>query len=203
MEIELSHYIGSIFSHVLKVVGIERLQRKHPLKQLHLSETMRFNQHFNGCCRTIYDFERLSSYPSGPKGRRFKSCHLDQKTAGNLRISGFFLCILHKSVSLVPFSYNYFATFENVPKGRNVQDIVILQDSTTTSCIFVFSTFWPHAKGFDHNFLTTIESGSHEESFPAAAALCINYLTITVTAPVAISSIIPSLREKYSLSPSP
>ena len=31
-----------------------------------------------------------SAFGSGPKGRRFKSCHLDQKTAGNLRISGSF-----------------------------------------------------------------------------------------------------------------
>ena len=34
---------------------------------------------------------------------RIQSCHLDQKTAGNLRISGFFLCNLHKDVSLAPF----------------------------------------------------------------------------------------------------
>jgi len=74
---------------------------------------------------------------SGPKGRRFKSCHLDQKTAGNFRISGFFLCNLHKGVSLVPFPCNYFATFQNVPKGRKYQYVVVLQFSSTTYCIFI------------------------------------------------------------------
>ena len=49
------------------------------MKQLNLSETMLYNQHFNGCCRTILDYTGLSSFPSGPKGRRFKSCHLDQQ----------------------------------------------------------------------------------------------------------------------------
>ena len=68
-----------------------------------------------------------SAFGSGPKGRRFKSCHLDQKTAGNLRISGFFLCNLHKDVSLVPFPCNYFATFPNVPKSRKHQYVVVLQ----------------------------------------------------------------------------
>ena len=82
-----------------------------------------------------------SAFGSGPKGRRFKSCHLDQKTAGNLRISGFFLCNLHKNVSLVPFPCNYFATFQNVPKGRKHQYIVVLQLSTTTYCIFLQVTF--------------------------------------------------------------
>ena len=77
-----------------------------------------------------------SAFGSGPKGRRFKSCHLDQKTAGNLRISGFFLCNLHKDVSLVPFPCNYFATFQNVPKGRKHQYIVDLQFTDTTYCIF-------------------------------------------------------------------
>ena len=77
-----------------------------------------------------------SAFGSGPKGRRFKSCHLDQKTAGNLRISGFFLCNLHKDVSLVPFPCNYFATFQNVPKGRKHQYIVDLQFADTTYCIF-------------------------------------------------------------------
>ena len=77
-----------------------------------------------------------SAFGSGPKGRRFKSCHLDQKTAGNLRISGFFLCNLHKDVSLVPFPCNYFATFLNVPKGRKDQYIVDLQFLDTTYCIF-------------------------------------------------------------------
>ena len=79
---------------------------------------------------------------SGPKGRRFKSCHLDQKTAGNLRISGFFLCNLHKDVSLAPFPCNYFATFQNVPKGRKDQHVVVLQFLTTTYCIFLQVTFW-------------------------------------------------------------
>ena len=73
---------------------------------------------------------------SGPKGRRFKSCHLDQKTAGNLRISGFFLCNLHKGVSLVPFPCNYFATFPNVPKGRKDQYVVVLQFLTTIYSYF-------------------------------------------------------------------
>ena len=67
---------------------------------------------------------------------QFKSCHLDQKTAGNLRISGFFLCNLHKDVSLAPFPCNYFATFQNVPKGRKHQYIVDLQFPDTTYCIF-------------------------------------------------------------------
>ena len=77
-----------------------------------------------------------SAFGSGPKGRRFKSCHLDQKTAGNLRISGFFLCNLHKDVSLVPFPCNYFTTFQNVPKGRKYRYIVDLQFPDTTYCIF-------------------------------------------------------------------
>ena len=77
-----------------------------------------------------------SAFGSGPKGRRFKSCHLDQKMAGNLRISGFFLCNLHKGMSLVPFHCNYFATFQNVPKGRKHQYIVDLQFPDTTYCIF-------------------------------------------------------------------
>ena len=55
---------------------------------------------------------------------------------GNLRISGFFLCNLHKDVSLAPFPYNYFATFQNVPKGRKYQYVVDLQFQTTTYCIF-------------------------------------------------------------------
>ena len=67
---------------------------------------------------------------------RIQSCHLDQKTAGNLRISGFFLCNLHKCVSLVPFPCNYFATFQNVPKGRKHQYTVDLQFPDTTYCIF-------------------------------------------------------------------
>ena len=50
-----------------------------------------------------------------------------KKTAGNLRISGFFLCNLHKDVSLVPFPCNYFATFPNVPKSRKHQYVVVLQ----------------------------------------------------------------------------
>ena len=67
---------------------------------------------------------------------RIQSCHLDQKAAGNLRISGFFLCNLHKCVSLVPFPCNYCAIFQNVPKGRKHQYIVDLQFPDTTYCIF-------------------------------------------------------------------
>ena len=78
-----------------------------------------------------------SAFGSGPKGRRFKSCHLDQKMAGNLRISGFILCNLHKYVSLVPFPCNCFATFQNIPKGRKYQYIVGLRFPDTTYCIFL------------------------------------------------------------------
>ena len=66
----------------------------------------------------------------------------EPKTAGNLRISGFFLCNLHKDVSLAPFPCNYFATFQNVPKGRKDQHVVVLQFLTTTYCIFLQVTFW-------------------------------------------------------------
>ena len=94
--------------------------------------------HATGSPRIPYlqGFSNFRRLASGPKGRRFKSCHLDQKTAGNLRISGFFLCNLHKYVSLVPFPCNYFATFQNVPKGRKHQYIVNLQFPDTTYCIF-------------------------------------------------------------------
>ena len=71
-----------------------------------------------------------------PNVVQFESSHFDQKTAGNLRISGFFLCNLYKYVSLVPFHCNYFATFPNVPKGRKHQYIVDLQFPDTTYCIF-------------------------------------------------------------------
>ena len=53
---------------------------------------------------------------SGPKGRRFKSCHLDQKTAGNLWFSGSFLFILYKAPSLALFSCNGCATLGKGPK---------------------------------------------------------------------------------------
>ena len=53
---------------------------------------------------------------SGPKGRRFKSCHLDQKKAGNRKVSGSFLSLLHKTPSLALFSCNECATMRKGPK---------------------------------------------------------------------------------------
>ncbi len=52
----------------------------------------------------------LSHSGSGPKGRRFKSCHLDQKVALKSLISGLFFCILYKWCENRSFLYNYFAT---------------------------------------------------------------------------------------------
>ena len=69
--------------------------------------------------------------------------------------------------------------------------------------VFFPTNLWLLAKDFDHNYLTTIKSGSLGDSCLLATAFKFSYLMITVTAPVAIFSIIPSLREKYSLSPSP
>ena len=57
---------------------------------------------------------RESEWPSGPKGRRFKSCHLDQKTAGNRMISGCFLCILNSFVFFGHFNCNEITTGQNV-----------------------------------------------------------------------------------------
>ena len=57
-----------------------------------------------------------SAFGSGPKGRRFKSCHLDQKKAGNRKVSGSFLSLLHKTPSLALFSCNECATMRKGPK---------------------------------------------------------------------------------------
>ena len=85
------------FSLGLKATNLGRICLLPPQQQPTLFETMRFNQHFNGCCRTIYDFERLSSYPSGPKGRGFESCHLEHKR-NRMSQDVRFLCDLNKSV---------------------------------------------------------------------------------------------------------
>ena len=57
-----------------------------------------------------------SAFGSGPKGRRFKSCHLDQKMPESERIPVLFLFILHKAPSLVLFSCNGCATLGKGPK---------------------------------------------------------------------------------------
>ena len=56
---------------------------------------------------------------SGPKGRRFKSCHLDQKSFENSPFSKDFLCNMHKFPFSRAFPCNYSATFPNVPKSRS------------------------------------------------------------------------------------
>ena len=53
---------------------------------------------------------------SGPKGRRFKSCHLDQKMPESERIPVLFLFTLHKALSLALFSCNGCATLGKGPK---------------------------------------------------------------------------------------
>ena len=57
-----------------------------------------------------------SAFGSGPKGRRFKSCHLDQKMPESERIPVLFLFTLHKAPSLALFSCNGCATLGNGPK---------------------------------------------------------------------------------------
>ena len=64
-----------------------------------------------------------SAFGSGPKGRRFKSCHLDQKTPETVRFPVLFLFALHKAPSLALFSCNGCATLGKGPKtGSNLYD---------------------------------------------------------------------------------
>ena len=57
-----------------------------------------------------------SAFGSGPKGRRFKSCHLDQKKPETERFPVLFLSLLHKAPSLALFSCNGCATLGKGPK---------------------------------------------------------------------------------------
>ena len=57
-----------------------------------------------------------SAFGSGPKGRRFKSCHLDQKKPEIERFPVLFLFNLHKAPSLALFSCNECATMRKGPK---------------------------------------------------------------------------------------
>ena len=137
---ETAFYTGQICALVIYFLTVSGDELRADVAQL-VEQPIR-NQQVKGSSPFIGSIFRGvaqfgSAFGSGPKGRRFKSCHLDQKTAGNLRISGFFLCNLHKDVSLVPFPCNYFATFQNVPKGRKDQYIVLLHFLTTIYCKFV------------------------------------------------------------------
>ena len=59
-----------------------------------------------------------SAFGSGPKGRRFKSCHLDQKKPETERFPVLFLSLLHKAPSLALFSCNRCATLGKGPKTQ-------------------------------------------------------------------------------------
>ena len=64
-----------------------------------------------------------SAFGSGPKGRRFKSCHLDQKMPESERVPVLFLSLLHKAPSLALFSCNGCAT---LGKGAKTDPILRL-----------------------------------------------------------------------------
>ena len=68
-------------------------------------------------CRGVAQFG--SAFGSGPKGRRFKSCHLDQKKPEIERFPVLFLSLLHKAPSLALFSCNECATLGKGPKTRS------------------------------------------------------------------------------------
>ena len=60
-----------------------------------------------------------SAFGSGPKGRRFKSCHLDQKKPETERFPVLFLSLFHKAPSLALFSCNGCATLGKGPKTES------------------------------------------------------------------------------------
>ena len=83
-----------------------------------------------------------SAFGSGPKGRRFKSCHLDQKNGRKSSDFRLFLMQFAQRRVFGTFSLQLFCNLSKCTKEPQASICCGFAILTTTYCIFLQVTFW-------------------------------------------------------------
>ena len=90
--------------HFVIMIFVDRANVAQSVEQLIRNQQVRGSSPLIGSTQHRGVAQFGSAFGSGPKGRRFKSCHLDQKKPETERFPVLFLSLLHKAPSLALFS---------------------------------------------------------------------------------------------------